>query len=213
MRTAPLFLLLTALLVGLASCAPGPSAPPAMPPIADAGGPVLPASPDQADHGSHVYWQICMACHGDQGQGLTDEWREAWGPEDMNCWQSKCHAANHPPQGFQLPRTVPPVVGSGALANIPNGQVLFTVVEESMPWWNPGSLTEAQAWEASAYLMKANRALPENVTLSALNAASIPLHPASPPSGEVRPYVLGLAGLLVLAALCLAIEARQEKDV
>jgi hypothetical protein len=150
-----------------------------------------------------------MACHGNQGQGLTDEWREAWGPEDMNCWQSKCHAANHPPEGFRLPRTVPPVVGRAAMVTLRDGQGLYGVIAETMPWWDPGSLSEADAWMASAYLMKANHALPENVTLSALNAASIPLHPTSPPSGEVRPYIVGLAGLLILAAALLVLEQRR----
>jgi cytochrome c len=40
----------------------------------------------QLQKGSEIYWGICMACHGDIGQGLTDEWQDAFGEEDRNCW-------------------------------------------------------------------------------------------------------------------------------
>lgn len=69
-----------------------------------------PENPTQLDEGSLVYWKICLTCHGDRGQGLTDEWREVFG-ENANCWTSKCHAANHPPQGFFIPRDrLPPAI-------------------------------------------------------------------------------------------------------
>jgi Rieske Fe-S protein len=31
-----------------------------------------------------------MACHGDAGQGLTEEWRDAYGPVDRNSRQKGC---------------------------------------------------------------------------------------------------------------------------
>ena len=48
------------------------------------------APPGQLDRGASYYWGVCMACHGDYGQGLTDEWRNSFG-EDRNCWESGCH--------------------------------------------------------------------------------------------------------------------------
>src|SRR3972149_2738493 len=60
-------------------------------------GPGVSSNATQTDKGELVYWGICLACHGDRGQGLTDEWRDAWG-EDRNCGASKAHAANQPPQ-------------------------------------------------------------------------------------------------------------------
>jgi len=77
--------------------------------------PTLPATPSQADLGAVEYWFACMVCHGDRGQGLTEEWRAASGPDDMNCWQSRCHASNHPPEGFKLPLYAPMVIGEGAI--------------------------------------------------------------------------------------------------
>src|SRR5215467_8930723 len=40
--------------------------------------PTLPAQPSQADYGSQVYWLNCSPCHGDRGQGLTDEFRQQY---------------------------------------------------------------------------------------------------------------------------------------
>lgn len=66
------------------------------PPVSD--------NPTQLECGAYHYAQVCMACHGDKGQGLTEEWRAAWGEKEQNCWQSKCHAGNHPPEGFSTLR-------------------------------------------------------------------------------------------------------------
>jgi hypothetical protein len=37
--------------------------------------PTLPAAPSQADHGAQVYWLACLPRHGDNVQGMTDEFR------------------------------------------------------------------------------------------------------------------------------------------
>src|SRR5512145_1826325 len=55
--------------------------------------------PTQASQGAYVYWMVCMVCHGDVGQGLTEEWRTSLGPVDMDCWQSGCHGKRHPEEG------------------------------------------------------------------------------------------------------------------
>ena len=54
---------------------------------------------EQLIKGSVLYWGVCMACHGDRGQGMTDEWRDAYG-EDKDCWQSGCHGDDHPRRDF-----------------------------------------------------------------------------------------------------------------
>src|SRR5512145_1765717 len=38
--------------------------------------PTLPAEPSQADKGAQVYWLACLPCHGDRGQGLTEEFKQ-----------------------------------------------------------------------------------------------------------------------------------------
>ena len=90
--------------------------------------------PAQADQGAQVYYLVCMACHGDRGQGLTTEWRNVLGAPDNNCWQSKCHAANHPFDGFVLPKVIPAVVGPDVLAGFQTAKSLHDFIQQKMPW-------------------------------------------------------------------------------
>lgn len=166
--------------------------------------PPLPAQPTQADYGAHVYWLSCMACHGDRGQGLTDEWRAAWAPGDRNCWQSKCHAANHPPEGFLLPYAVPPVIGAGTLTKFMTAADLYAYLKARMPWHQPGSLPDDQYWQLTAYLIRANGLLPNaDFTLTPANARSVRLAswavvPATPTASERRPALLGVLALVLV---------------
>ena len=134
--------------------------------------PFMPEHPTQADLGAHTYYLYCMACHGDRGQGLTTEWRSAWSVGDQNCWQSKCHAANHPPEGFRLPTTVPPVIGKGILDRYQTAGNLHIYISTRMPWHMPGSLKDDQYWQLTAFLARANDLLPGDVSLTPANAAS-----------------------------------------
>ncbi|MBI4770760.1 MAG: hypothetical protein HY784_10230, partial [Chloroflexi bacterium] len=195
-----------AALAGLVLLQTGPN-PPSLPPppVATptpdrAARPTRPANPGQADRGALLYWSICMACHGDRGQGLTDEWRAASGPQDSNCWQSKCHASNHPPQGFELPRSIPAVTGPGALARFASAQDLHDYLARTMPWWNPGSLTGEQTWELTAYLLWTRQALPAGITLDATSAGALPVNAPAAPRGDQRTPALLLAGPLALVA-------------
>lgn len=162
--------------------------------------PPMPEHPTQADLGAHVYYQVCMACHGDKGQGLTDEWREIW-EEDANCWQSECHGNDHPPQGFSFPTTCcRAVIGPNILLNYQNAQELFTYINTKMPWWNPGYLKTEEFWQVTAYLMRANHVLPEGVVLDENNAFVYNLHPASPHPKDNYVEVLLVTGLLAAVA-------------
>ena len=116
--------------------------------------PDLPATASQADVGAEIYRLVCRDCHGDRGQGLTTEWRAKWEPADQNCWQTKCHASNHPPEGFILPRYVPPLIGPGTLSKFKTTLDLYNFIRVTMPWHNPGSLQEAEYWELTAFLAR-----------------------------------------------------------
>lgn len=118
--------------------------------------PAMSDPPTQIEMGHSEYWMSCMVCHGDQGQGLTEEWRSVLDPADMNCWQSKCHAPNHPPEGFQIPRTSPLVIGPGALTGYRSAEELFEYLRTDMPWPFPGLFQDAQYWTLTAYLLDAN---------------------------------------------------------
>lgn len=165
-------------------------------------------SSTQLGQGAALYWGVCMACHGDRGQGLTTEWRAVFG-EDQNCWASKCHAANHPPQGFVIPRDrLPPAVsGPGSLARFTTAQELYDYLVVTMPWWKPGSLTPEKGWQATAYILKINGALPQGVVLDSTDASAIPVHHLVAPSPDDRSGEIILAALLGMVALVLILQS------
>jgi cytochrome c len=169
--------------------------------------------PTQADTGAQVYWLNCQPCHGDVGQGLTDEWRAQYPPEDQDCWESGCHGDRPYESGFTLPQSVPPVIGTNALARFSTAADLYRFVSVTMPFNAPGSLSEAEYWSLTAFLMRANGLPPVGVPTPAgplddpETAALIGLHgplatPISTPpvtSGQGWGYA-AVGGALVLAA-------------
>jgi len=170
--------------------------------------PDLPPQPSPADLGAQTWWGVCMACHGDAGQGLTDEWRQTAFGEDRNCWESKCHGPNHPPEGFVFPRIVPPAWGSGTLKRFVTADELHAYLYETMPWWDPGSLSEAQAWELTNFVLLRHGALPAEAAVTPRSAGLAPVHlPIRPLAGETG-WGLVFGGLIGLAAVGLALQRR-----
>lgn len=129
--------------------------------------------PTQVEVGHQAYWFSCMVCHGDRGQGLTDEWRNVNPPEDRNCWQSRCHAPNHPPDGFEIPRTAPTVIGTGTLSGFQTAADLNEYLRATMPWPFPNIMTDEQYWGLVAYLGDANRVVLGREPLAPDNAATV----------------------------------------
>jgi hypothetical protein len=178
--------------------------------------PTLPADPLLADRGAHVYWFVCLACHGDQGQGLTEEFRSMAFGEDMNCWQSRCHASNHPPEGFEFPRIVPSIIGQGTLKRFVNAAELQKYLYSSMPWWKPGLLTEEESWQLTAFLLRQNGSLPSDLDLEVRQAGMLPVHLAIKPQGYDRTgqlvlmLTLGLAAIVGFAAQAMPRSEAQE---
>jgi len=170
--------------------------------------PVTADPPGQIDRGAIHYWGVCMACHGDYGQGLIPEWRDAFG-EDKDCWQSDCHGPDHLPEGFQMHKDnlAPPIAGPGKLARFSNAFELYEYIYETMPWWNPGSITREEAWSLANYVLKLNGTRPDGLVLTDTNGFAIPVHRAvSLPDAE-WPGVLTLAGVLVLAAVGMVLQS------
>lgn len=118
----------------------------------------LPEDATQLEYGTEVYRLVCNACHGDVGQGLTDDWRAQWPPNEQNCWQSKCHASNYPPDGFSMP-IAPAVVGPPLLI-FDTALDLYKYISIKMPWHNPGSMTKKENWSVTAYILKINNVNP-----------------------------------------------------
>jgi cytochrome c len=135
--------------------------------------PTLPASPSQADLGAQQFWLSCMPCHGDKGQGLTDEFRQTYPPEDRNCWESGCHGERPYDSGFTLPKQIPAIIGPQAnLGKFTNAASLHAYIKAAMPFWKPGSLTEEESWLVTAFLLREN-GVQFNKELDASNAEQI----------------------------------------
>ena len=135
--------------------------------------PTLPAAPSQADHGAQVYWLSCMPCHGDQGQGLTDEFRTTYPPEEEYCWESGCHGANPYESGFTIPKQIPALIGERTLAKFTDAAQLNAYIRATMPFWEPGSLTEEESWRVTAFLLRQNDLGGGFTELNASNAADV----------------------------------------
>ncbi len=168
---------------GFTGVAVGPTATPAanMPSVMERlARPTLPAQPNQADLGSQVYYYVCMACHGDRGQGLTPEWIASWGLGDKPCWQSKCHASNHPPEGFKLPEAIPAVVSPAVVGAFANALELHDYIAQNMPWQAPGTLEAEEYWQLTAFLVRENGIDPGPLPLNADNASQVRMRPVAP---------------------------------
>lgn len=139
--------------------------------------PTLSADPSQADQGAVDYWLNCMVCHGDRGQGLTDEFRMLYPPEEQTCWQSGCHGARPYENGFTLPTAIPPVVGpESAWHNFEDASVLYAFISTAMPWHKPGSLDPEVYWRLTAYLLRENGYKNPYAELGPDNAGFIPIN-------------------------------------
>ena len=123
--------------------------------------PVLSEHPSQVETGSSIYYYHCMPCHGDQGQGLTDEWRAVWEEDHQDCWASGCHSIRDADEVFTIPTVIPPVIGSIALENrFSTQEKLFEYLKETHPPQSPGILEDEEYWALTAYLLAKNGVIP-----------------------------------------------------
>jgi hypothetical protein len=122
--------------------------------------PPLPPNPTQLEKGKYLFWLNCAACHGDRGQGLTEEWRNVY-VEDANCWARGCHAGHNGDKGFPIPRMVPAIISaSGDLPPFKTPEQLFEFLHTTHPPQNPGFMPDGDYWALTAYLLDQNGRLP-----------------------------------------------------
>jgi mono/diheme cytochrome c family protein len=186
--------------------------------------PTLPPVPSQADYGAQVYWLSCLPCHGDRGQGLTDEFRAAYPPEEQYCWERGCHGENPYESGFTLPKAIPAVIAPQALAKFSDAAQLQAYIRAAMPFWKPGSLTEEEAWRVTAYLLRQNGLWEGIEELNASNAAEIRIlreTPTPPPTAEqaqveersgVVSWGMMVAALVILGGILLLVFLKKRQN-
>src|SRR6266498_1390826 len=152
---------------------------------------------EQLKKGSIIYWGVCLTCHGDRGQGMIAEWRDAYGIEDRDCWQSGCHGPDPPQEGFQIPQdsVIPAVAGPGRLTRFKNAQELHDYILASMPWWDPGRLKDEEAWQVSSYILKLHKVMPAQFELTDTNASAITTQYAVPQPSNDRQAVITMTGI------------------
>ncbi|MFN8411181.1 MAG: c-type cytochrome [Anaerolineales bacterium] len=170
--------------------------------------PTLPPSPTQIDYGRHVYWLSCLPCHGDRGQGLTDEFRSTYPVEDQNCWKSGCHGQRPYDNGFTIPTYIPAVIGAGTLQKFETAASLHSYIHAAMPFWKPGSLKEDEAWQVTAFILYENKLWDNSVELNDSNASLVRVGPPQPTptpqpvsSKTTEPYLALIIGIIVFALL------------
>ena len=149
--------------------------------------PVLPDIPTAAQAGQVLYYYHCMPCHGDRGQGLTDEWRQVWVEDHQNCWGRGCHAGRLGDEGFPLPRVIPGVIGGAqGLNEFSRATDLEAYLRLTHPPQRPGGLADEDYRDLTAYLWEANSRQPPQVE-------------APSASGLTGPTLAILGGLLLAA--------------
>jgi mono/diheme cytochrome c family protein len=157
---------------------------------------------EQAQQGAKVFASYCSTCHGDRGQGLTDEFRATWPPEDQYCWTPKCHGLNHPNTGFALPRHVPALVGSDTLLDFSDATDLYTFIKTKMPYQDPSLLSDEQRWAVTAFLLREHNVPTDGKPLDATTATMVRLKSEAPqkplgaePAGpQASPVPVGISG-------------------
>jgi cytochrome c len=185
--------------------------------------PTLPAEASQADLGAQDFWLYCLPCHGDRGQGLTDEFRETYPPNEVDCWQSGCHGKRPYDNGFTLPTAIPAVIAHDAIHKFSDAAQLNAYIRAAMPYWKPGSLTEDEAWRVTAFIMRGNGLWDGVGELNASNASEIkiphgtPTPVSSPQQAQVQErsgdalWLLIPGGVAILVILFFILKKIQNK--
>jgi quinol-cytochrome oxidoreductase complex cytochrome b subunit/mono/diheme cytochrome c family protein len=168
--------------------------------------------PVQADNGAQTYWGMCKDCHGDRGQGMTEEWLNSFDPDVRDCWQSGCHGSDFPKNSFAIPTAgAPALAGLGKLTRFSNAFELYSHIQNNMPLFPPGSLSSEEAWALTAYVLRLNDRQVAGLALNDVNSSAIPIHhKVNLPQSEI-PGSLILAGVLILAAIGLNFQFNRSR--
>ena len=150
--------------------------------------PQLPPNPTEFELGRNLYWHWCMPCHGDRGQGLTDEFRGIWEPEHQNCWGRGCHSGRPGDSGFPIPTIVPALVNFDHLARFSSLQDLTGYLQKTHPPQSPGRLKSEEYRAIALFVFTMNdRSLTSDFPVTA-SSTPAPVPSSTPvPLGEPVP--------------------------
>jgi mono/diheme cytochrome c family protein len=163
--------------------------------------PPLPPNPSEYELGRNLYWHWCMTCHGDRGQGLTDEFRGIWDPDHQNCWGRGCHSGRPGEEGFPIPTVVPALVSEAQLARFASLQELADYLEGTHPPQSPGILKSEEYHAIALFVFTMNERPPLEITPSAAPAFTPMKVPATTPDAPASSGIVLVGALLAFGAL------------
>lgn len=158
-----------------------------------------------------------MPCHGDHGQGLTDEFRALWVEDHQNCWARGCHGGQPKDEGFPIPTFVPPIAGVNHLAAFDSEQELFEYLKATHPPQYPGDLKDDE-YRALAFVVfwmnYRATASPTSPPASTPTAGPPPSNEQTlPPSPSPTLWLVAIAAILALATIAFIARHRKKKSV
>jgi len=127
--------------------------------------PFVPENPSEYELGRNWYWHNCMTCHGDVGQGLTDDFRAIWPEDHQNCWDHGCHGGRIDDEGFPIPTIVPALVREGKLKKFSSLQTFEDFIKATHPPQDPGCLDDEQYHAIALYVFSMNNRSSEASTI------------------------------------------------
>ncbi len=110
--------------------------------------------------------------------------------------------------------SIPALIGAGTLQKFPNAAVLHAFIAAAMPFWKPGSLTEEESWQVTAFILRQNGLWDARAELNASNADQVRVGanevestptPAPVSSSSVQISWPVIAGGVLLLMIALAI--------
>jgi mono/diheme cytochrome c family protein len=173
--------------------------------------PPLPENPTEYEMGRNLYWHWCMTCHGDRGQGLTDEFRLLWEPDHQNCWGRGCHGGRLEDEGFPIPTVVPALVNDAHLVRFASVQDLSEFLKATHPPQSPGVLKPEEYHTIAVFVFTMNERSLANVSVTetATPHPSPSPSPVQEPSGNILPLgVIIILGLIVAGVVAVMGRAR-----
>ncbi len=175
--------------------------------------PPLPPNPTEYELGRNLYWHWCMTCHGDKGQGLTDEFRGIWDPDHQNCWGRGCHSGRPGEMGFPIPTVVPALVDENHLARFASLQELTDFLEATHPPQSPGSLKNEEYQAIALFVFTMNGRSPDSILIANTPLPTQTLTPSKRLSSISFPvsFLLILSMLLLTVLAFLRIRAHSRK--
>ncbi len=141
--------------------------------------PELPPNPTKFEMGRYLFWRHCMPCHGDVGQGLTDEFRVLW-EDHANCWDRGCHGGRKEDEGFPIPTVIPAIVTEDHLKQFTSEDELFGFLKATHPPQYPGYLEDEEYHDIVTILFSMNERMLEEVVAI----------PTSSPAPSTKPVLV-----------------------